>query len=326
MSPDEISNVLSQYHTEPQEPQEPTEPVEPKPTESKEPSEPVEPETKSPDYNQVIEYKENGQVVKKSLAEILADAQKGANYERRMQELSQKEKAFNAVLEQQQQKPETPADKLAKRQQQIEEYKPVFQREFGIEFNEFDPAHTLEMVDYYSEKKLQERELKQSKEAEQRLYTEAETEYVQYSQEASKDKNINDILKSAINALYSLPTKGSEGIAEFEKLYPIYKKIEQRDAYVDMAQKGLKPDFNKPNITKQDVSVIRAFFDAQKKEYYAKQFTPKPAEKKVPTQTEKAGSGEKPEPRKLTKEDFAKMDKDQINAVLGGYLSKQIKK
>jgi hypothetical protein len=60
----------------------------------------VEPEQKAPDFNQVIKFKENGQEVELTLAQLIDRAQKGSNYERRMQEVAQQQKAYEASLQQ----------------------------------------------------------------------------------------------------------------------------------------------------------------------------------------------------------------------------------
>jgi hypothetical protein len=86
--------------TQPEQEQQPDN--EPGKVETEEPAEQQTEPEQTPDFNQVIKFKENGQEVELTLAQLIDRAQKGSNYERRMQEVAQQQKAFEASLQQQQ--------------------------------------------------------------------------------------------------------------------------------------------------------------------------------------------------------------------------------
>lgn len=330
MSSDDIANLLTNYHNpksaqSDQEPGKEPNTTEPSNTEVNTTHNEQKPTSQS-DFNQVIKFKENGQEVELTLAQLIDRAQKGSNYERRMEDIVQKQRAFEAALQQKPPEQPKPEDKLKTLQQQVNDFATKFQQEYGIEFNPYDPTHHAAFYQHQMQEQTQKSNEQHQREAQQRIYQEAENKYAATVKSYSTDKEFQNINQYAEKALFLLPQSGPKGIAEFEKLYGVYQKIQQRDAQYQQYQQTGKTDIRIQPFTNEEVDALSKFYEKCKSEYYAKKFTPKPADTtKKPVQTEKSGSGVSTEPKTLAKSDFSKMGKDDINSVLNKYLSSKIK-
>lgn len=277
-----------------------------------------EPPKAEPDFSQVVKFKENGQEVQLTLAQLIDRAQKGSNYERKVQELVTKQKAFETALQQKPVEPPNPEDKFKSLQQKINDYAPKFYDEYGQEFNQYDPVHMAAFFDTRTQQKAQELLQKQSKEAQFKEYDTQEQKYASVINQNAADKNFEKINEFALQSLFSLPQKGTDGIKEFESLYPVFQKIQQRVNW--QQDHNIKVDpFNS-----QEVDSISKFFDSCKKEYYAKQFVPKTPEKKQTVKTETPGSGEQI-PKQFDINKFARADKETQEKVYEAYYNKMTK-
>lgn len=245
------------------------------------------------------------------VSKLIELAQQGEDYTRKTQELAMQRRAFEMALQAQQQqvKPPDPADELKQYQTELDNYAMTFKNRYGIEFNEFDPVHTSKFAEY----RLEQRQAQQSQEAQVRLQQEADAQYVRYSQEFLTDTNAKDIIDSAIKNLYSLPSKGADGIDEFRKLYPIYQKIEARDAYIAAVNQGYQPSVRPEPLTMDEVISVQRFFGQAKKDYYARKFTPKTATTKSPVASERPGNGDVDTTPKFDYNKISSMKGDDLN-------------
>jgi hypothetical protein len=172
------------------------------------------------DYNLKVKFKANGQDSEFTIAQLIEQAQKGLNYERKMQDMYAQQQQLQQQ-QQQQQKQETPADKLAKREQQIAEYAPIFQREFGVEFNPWDPAHSIEMMEYFQDKRQNEREETRKKQEAEFVTQQCEDKFATFIQEANKDANLTQFAVERVKQIEPLIRGGH--------LHNAVSKIVQRE-------------------------------------------------------------------------------------------------
>lgn len=229
--------------------------------------EPEQPETKSPDFNQVIKFKENGQEVELTLSQLIERAQKGSNYDRHMQSLVAQQKAYEVAMQQQQQQQQhlpAPEEKLKTLQQQLDEYASEFKREYGMEFNPWEPSHMAAFNQHTTQKQARELAERQTRDAQVREYQTQERRYASVIESNWKDPEVEKINEFALQSFYSLPSKGADGIAEFNALYPIYQKIQQRDAHWRGEKVNLQP------FTAAEVDTIEKFMNKCKAEYGTK--------------------------------------------------------
>lgn len=274
------------------------------------------------DFNQVIEYKENGQTVKKTLAEIIADAQKGANYDRHMQELKAKQQAYEASLQQQtqQQKPD-PAKTFEELNNKVTA---KAMQMLGItDPADFEPDAMGIMgskVHYaaYQKALLDVQQEQQSEQAQFQEYKAQEDRYASFIDGNWKEPDVEKVNEHALNSFYALPSKGPEGIAEFNRLYPIYQKIQQRDEYW-RGNRNVKID----PFTASELDAIEKFMSGAKAEYRAKQTkdqvkaqVPKSVPIKPTVKVEGTGNNEPAPARKLDMNKIRSMDLDDIAKLL----------
>lgn len=321
LTPDSVESMWENIGKEPAEPvKEPVkeEPQDIEPEQKQETPKEPEPTKTDPDFSQVVKFKENGQEVELTLAQLIDRAQKGSNYERKVQELVTKQKAFETALQQKPPEQPKPEDKIKSLQQQVNDYRTQFQNEYGIEFNEYDPTHMAAFFDARTQQKAQELLQKQSKEAQFKEYDSQEKRYADVINQNAADKNFEKINEFALQSLFALPQKGTDGIREFESLYPVFQKIQQRVNWQNDHNTKVDP-FNA-----NEVDSISKFFDSCKKEYYAKQFVPKTPEKKQTVKTETPGSGEQV-PKQFDINRFAKADKETQEKVYEAYYNKMTK-
>jgi hypothetical protein len=279
------------------------------------------PEEESPapiDYNLKVKFKANGQEVEKSIQDLINDAQLASNYNRRMQEMAEKEKAFNAALQQNPPQPQ-PGEKIKSLQQRIEEYRAEFQRDYGEEFNEYDPLHMTAFFDASSRKQAEELSRQQNEQAQLREYYTQEERYNTFWKEQNADPNYSKVNEYAQQAFFQLPQKGPEGIAQFQKLYPVYQKIQERLAW----EQNPDPRVKVAPFTAAEVNAITAFYADAKKDYYAKQTketvkaaVPKSVPIKPTVKVESTGDNTPAPAKKIDLKKVREMDLDEIAKML----------
>jgi len=325
MSTDDINNMLNNYHNPKKaEPTEPNEPVEPKEPDAVEPTEPTEPEPTEPttdgdpDLTQVFKIKENGQVKEYTLAQLIDRAQKGENYERRMQELAAQRKALEV------QKPpepaENPADKLANFNKRVTER--AMQMLGLTDASEFQPdpsglmgeqLHYLAYQQAIADIQNQDAAERSKQDAQSKEYGDNENRYTVLTETATAKKDFSKVAEYAVEKY-----KGMADVLKGSLLESALKKDYQRTLRNQGQAINVEP------FTAGELDAYATFWDKAEKEFYAKQFTPKPVDKtKQPVKTEKSGDGQQPAPKKLTREDFKNMSKDDVNTVLNKYFAKQ---
>lgn len=272
------------------------------------------------DYSAKVKFKANGQEMELSIQELIARAQMGENYNQKMQELANQRKAMEqqANVEPQNQ-PETQAEKIAKREQQIAEFANVFKARYGIEFSPWEPAHVLEMMDYYNEKAATEREQKAAETAQVREYEEMEQSYHSVYQEAAANPDFQEVNKFAEQALFQLPQKGPDGLQEFNVLYGAYQKIMERDRYFAEMQQFGQSQVRPQPFTRKEVDSLNKFykqcaadFATKKQQEQVKAQVPKSAPIKPTVKMESTV----PEPAQQKQIDFNKVRNMSIDEVV----------
>ncbi|WP_094603457.1 hypothetical protein SPSIL_015140 [Sporomusa silvacetica DSM 10669] len=277
-------------------------------------------EPKTPDFNQVIKFKENGQEVELTLAQLIERAQKGSNYDRHMQELKSQQKAYETSLQQQQQPPD-PVKQFEDLNNKVTARAMAM---LGIDNpDDFVPDATGIMGNKthfaaYQKALLDVQQEQQSQQAQFQEYKAQEDRYASFIDSNWKDPDAEKVNEHATQSFYNLPSKGPEGIAEFNRLYPIYQKIQQRDEYW-RGNKSIKID----PFTASELNEIEKFMNNCKTEYRTKQTkeqvkaqVPKSVPIKPTVKVEGTGSGE---PTPSQKPDFKKlrsMDIDDIAKLL----------
>lgn len=266
-----------------------------------------------------VKFKENGQEVELTLDELIERAQKGSNYERKVQELATQRKAFELALEQSKNAPApvNPADELANYQAEMDKFAAEFNHKYRQEFEPWNPVHLAR----FAEHRIEQREIQKSAEYQKQQEQHLEQRFMGVINELTSDRNSKDLNESAQKALFSLPQKGPEGIAEFNKLYPVYQKIQEREQYYAAVQQGYQPKQPTP-FNEAEVTALQNFIGNVKKDYNAKKYAPpKSAAAKQPVQTERPGNGETTQ----VKPDWDKVSDlkgDDLDAFFEGVASK----
>lgn len=310
------------------------EPVEPKQehqTETEEHEEPAEiipePETKQEDeqtlenFRGKIKYKENGAVVELSMDELIERAQKGANYERKVQELATQRKAFELAMQKPPEPVKSPANELQEYEQQLNNYAGEFQRKYGVEFEQYNPVHLAK----FTESRFEQRELQKSQDYQRSQSQYAEQQLQTFYQKVSTEKDYSTINKVAQDALFSLPSKGAEGLQEFQKMYAIYQKINERDTYVQQRNMGMNPTFTPQPLSAAEVTALSDFYNGAKNDYYAKQNVPKAQPKKSPVRTERPGNGDVDNTPRFDFKSVSNMDADSLDDLYNNMFTKKLK-
>jgi len=126
-----------------------------------------------------------------------------------------------------------------------------------------------------------------------------------------------EVNRFAEQELYKLPQSGPEGIAEFNKLYPVFQKLKTRDAMFNAGE-----DYRKVKLTTAEVNAITGFYEQQKTAYTASKNKPAPAvvpkgAKITPTVKVESGVNEGPTPaKKLDVKKVREMSIDDIAKML----------
>lgn len=276
------------------------------------------------DFTAKVKFKANGQEVEKSIQELINDAQLASNYNTKMQELAQQRKAFEASLQQPQQP--DPAKQLEDLNNKVTQ---IAMQMLGIKDpEEFVPDATGIMGNKahfaaYQKALLDIQMEEQSVQHQQREYEAVEQSYYDFANTHEADPNAQAIYDHAVNAIFALPQKGKEGIAEFQEMYGIYQKVQQREQYwADMQRFGQSTQRVQP-FTRQEVEKLTKFYNSCKAEYQNKQ-TKEQVKAQVPksvpikpTVKVESTTGDEPAPKQ--KVDFKKlqsMDIDDIAKLL----------
>jgi uncharacterized protein len=280
---------------------------------------PVEPP--AVDHTLKVKFKANGQENDVTIAQLIEMAQKGSNYEIRMQEVSNKEKAFQTAMEQyqrQQQQQEQPKDPVEEWERRLtdEELR-------NPNFNRFDPAQTLSLMERVMKEEREAEIVRQSQEA----VMQVEHTYHETVNSFATDPNHQSIYDYAVNAMYALPQKGKEGIQEFNEMYGIYQKVQQRDQYyADMERFGQSTQRVQP-FTKAEVEKLTKFYNDCKADYTTKQSkdqvqqqikaqVPKNVPIKPTVKVEGTSNGEPVPAKKVDFKKMQTMDLDEIAKML----------
>lgn len=279
---------------------------------------PANSESQTPDFNQVIKFKENGQEVELTLSQLIDRAQKGSNYERRMQELAEKQRNIEVTQQQPSQQPLQQEDKLQTLQQQLNEFTAKFQQEYGVDFNQFDPMHQMAFAQYQVQEQAKQVVQIQQQEMQQMEWQTQEQRYSQIIETNLKEPEAEKINDFALQSLFSLPQQGKEGVYEFNRLYPIYQKIIARDQYLA----GDRTIEIEP-FTANEINQIEKFFTKAKADYAAskqkeqvKEQVPKSAPIKPTVKVESTTGGDPTPTKKVDFKKMQSMDIDEIAKLL----------
>jgi hypothetical protein len=322
------------------------EPVEETPTEKPEPEQkpeevveeaeettetPVEekPEEESPapiDYNLKVKFKANGQEVEKSIQDLINDAQLASNYNQKMQEIATQRKAFEAALQQPQQ-PQQPQDNTAKFVQLHKEVSERAMKNLGVT-NPQDfypdpiafPEHYAAYQDALVEIKLEKANAQHSQETQLKEYSAQEERYNSFFEEQQRtDKDYSKVTAHVFDSFWQLPQKGDEGKAQFQQLYPIMLKINERLALLNNPDPRVKV----APFTAAEVNAITAFYADAKKDYYAKQTketvkaaVPKSVPIKPTVKVESTGDNTPALAKKIDLKKVREMDLDEVAKML----------
>ena len=314
----------------------------PEPTEQEQPEEkPVETEEEAPeeqpeetetaaeeeaeekplDYGAKVKFKANGREQELSIQDLIQRAQLAENYDTKMQELAVQRKAFEAAMNQPP-KPEenSPTKAFEEMNRQITARA---MQELGLKNAEdFVPDATglIGSREHFMAMQKAIYDIQQertSQEAQFREYQNQEKRYVAIIDSNRNEPDVAEVNEYALKALFSLPQKGTEGIAEFERLYPVYQKMMQRDAAWNGRQVQLQP------FTAEDINGIEKFFNEAKAEYrankakqQAKEKVPKSAPIKPTVKVENTTPTNQPEFRKVDVRKIRSMDIDAVAKLL----------
>jgi hypothetical protein len=308
---------------EPVQQEEPEEREEPEP--SNEPANEPEPETEKqtePEKESTkVKFKENGQDVELTMDELIARAQKGANYERKVQELATQRKAFELAMQQKPEPAKAPIDELKQYEQEQERFANEFRGKYGIDYNPFDSIHIAK----FAEHRIEQREMQKSQDYQRNQIQYAEQQLQQFYNKVSVDKDYSEINKAAQDALFLLPSKGQDGMQEFQKMYSIYQKIEQRNQYANQVNAGMRPTIQPQPFTPDDINSLSDFYNGVKNDYYTKKTVPKAAPRKQPTQTERPGTGDVNSSPRFDYSKVSAMDGDDLDVLYNNMFSQKLK-
>ena len=266
------------------------------------------------DLTAKVKFKANGIEQEKSIQDLINDAQLAANYNVKMEQLAQQRKAFELA------QPAPVVDPAAQWESLDKQVTDRAMKMLGIkDADEFSPDASINRIHFaVYQQALAEINL----EKQQADYAERESQQVEQTF-ASKvntlaaEPDFPAINQFAEQELYKLPQSGPEGIAEFNKLYPVFQKLRTRDAMFNAGQ-----DYRTVKLTAADVAAITGFYEHQKTAYVAQKSKPAPVVvpkgvKITPTVKVESGVNDGPAPAK--KLDFNKirnMDLDEIAKML----------
>jgi hypothetical protein len=284
-------------------------------------------ETPAVDYNLKVKFKANGQDSELTIAQLIEQAQKGSNYEKRMQEIAAKEKAFQAAAPQPQNDPV----------KQLEEFNNKVtaraMQKLGIQNpDDFQPDALGLMGDklhYIAQQQaiLEVQQELHNEEVQQREIMQVENTYYDTVNSFTADPNHQAIYDHAVNAMFALPQKGKEGVKEFQDMYGIYQKVQQRDQYyADMERFGQSTQRVQP-FTKAEVEKLTKFYNDCKADYTTKQSkdqvqqqikaqVPKNVPIKPTVKVEGTSNGEPVPAKKVDFKKMQTMDLDEIAKML----------
>lgn len=312
---DEAVDQLNGVQPEPEAPPETPAP-EPEPV-VEEVAEPVaepEPEPPQVDLTAKVKFKANGVDQEKSIQDLINDAQLAANYNIKMEQLAQQRKAFELA------QPVPVVDPAAQWEALDKQVTDRAMKMLGIKDpDEFSPDASINRIHFAVYQKAM-AEIQQ--EQLQADYVERESQQVEQTfvskvNTLAAEPDFPAISQFAEQELYKLPQSGPAGIAEFNKIYPVFQKLRTRDAMFKAGQ-----DYRKVKLTAADVAAITGFYEQQKTAYVAQKSKPAPVVvpkgvKITPTVKVESGANDGPAPAK--KLDFNKirnMDLDDIAKLL----------
>lgn len=303
----------------------------PETTPEEQPDKPEEEPAVAPDpvdYNLKVKFKANGQDHEKSIQELINDSQLAANYNKRMQEMSDKEKAFNASLAQQQQQtqqvdPSKAFEDLnnavtarAMRMLGIndpEEFVPDSSGIIGSKIHY--AAYQKAMMDVQQEKQQVDYQVAQERAI--------EDNYVSTVNNFAKETDFLEINKFAQLALFKLPASGEEGVKKFQAIYGTYQKVMQRDQYWNEMQAYGRSNTRPVPFRDGEVKALTDFYNECKEEFsgskvkaQVKAQVPKSVPIKPTVKTETTGNGETAPSRKVDFKKIQTMDLDDIAKML----------
>jgi hypothetical protein len=275
------------------------------------------------DYNLKVKFKANGQDKVVTIAQLIEMAQKGSNYEKRMEEIAQKEKAFQAAAPQIQNDPVKQLEEfqnkvMARAMQKLnitnpEEFQPDSSGILGNKLHYIaEQQAILEVQQEMHNEEMQQREVMQ-----------VENTYYETVTQFEADPQFETIKDYAVNAMFALPQKGKEGVKEFNEMYGIYQKVQQREQYwADMQRFGQSTQRVQP-FTRAEVEKLTKFYNDCKAEYGAKQQkeqvkqqVPKNIPIKPTVKVEAPGDNGPAPAKKVDFKKFQSMDLDEIAKLL----------
>jgi len=270
------------------------EPATEEPVKESEPEKEEEPEPPAElDLSAKVKFKANGQEQEKTIQELISDSQLASNYNQRMRELADQRKA----LETQPVKPE-PVD-LAKAYEELD--RKVTDRAMkmlGISADDFFPDSSINRVHFAVYQQALADINRETMEADYTARQEQaiEDNYIATIQAVAADPNFQQINQSAEKAMFDLPQSGAAGIKQFNELYPVYLKLQQRDS---LAAAGKDP--RQVKLSAKEVDTITKFYMAQKEAYSVKDKpkveVPKGVQIKPTVKVETSGGDKEPLPK-----------------------------
>jgi len=311
---DEAVDRLNGVQSEPAADPEPTPEPELEPTPAPEPE--PEPESEPPtlDLSAKVKFKANGVEQEKSIQDLINDAQLASNYNIKMEQLAQQRIAFEKAM------PAPVVDSTAQWESLDRQVTDRAMKMLGIKnADEFSPDASINRIHFaVYQQALAEINL----EKQQADYAERESQQIEQTF-ASKvntlaaEPDFVEVNRFAEQELYKLPQSGPEGIAEFNKLYPVFQKLKTRDAMFNAGE-----DYRKVKLTTAEVNAITGFYEQQKTAYTASKNKPAPAvvpkgAKITPTVKVESGVNEGPTPaKKLDVKKVREMSIDDIAKML----------
>lgn len=270
--------------------------------------------TPTVDLSTKVTFKANGVEQEKTVQELITAAQLAENYNRNMEQLAQQRKAFELA------QPAPVTDPAAQYESLDQQVTDRAMKMLGIKNpDEFSPDASINRIHFAV---YQQALAEINYESQQADYAERESQMVEQTfvskvNTLAAEPDFLEVNKFAEQELYKLPQNGPEGIAEFNKLYPVFQKLRTRDAMFQAGQ-----DYRQVKLTAAEVTTITNFYEAQKTAYVAQKNKPAPVV--VPkgakiTPTVKVESGVNDDPAPAKKLDFNKirnMDLDDIVKML----------
>jgi hypothetical protein len=279
------------------------------------------------DYNLKVKFKANGVEQEKSIQDLINDAQLASNYNQKMQELATQRKAFDAAMQQQQQ---TVKEDPAKT---FEELKNAVtaraMKMLGIDnVEDFAPDAMGLMgskVHYaaYQKALLDIQQEQQSAEYAKQQERAVEDKYASTVHAFAADPKFQEINKYAEQALFQLPTKGPEGIKQFQSIYSTYQKIQQREQHYQETQAYGRSNVQLTPFTANEIDALTKFYGDCKAEYtntqtkaQVKAQVPKSVPIKPTVRVEATSDNTPAAPRKVDFKKIQSMDLDDIAKLL----------